>query len=130
MNNDKKLTDKQEKFCQLCVELNNASEAYRKSYTADKMKSNTIARRASELVKEPHIDSRIKELRGEHRERHDWTIDDAIKELEEARQVAKAEATAAPMVSATMGKAKILGFLIDKSEVKSEGSISIDISFK
>lgn len=130
MNKNKKLTDKQEKFCQLCVELNNASEAYRKSYNADKMKSNTIARRASELAKEPHIDIRIKELRGEHRERHNWTIDDAIKELEEARQVAKQEATAAPMVSATMGKAKILGFLIDKSEVKSEGSISIDISFK
>jgi len=33
-----KLTIKQEKFCNLYIELGNASEAYRQSYNCEKMK--------------------------------------------------------------------------------------------
>lgn len=127
---DKKLTPKQESFCQKFIELGNASEAYRQSYNCERMKTSTINSRAKELRKDGPITARIDELQADHRERHDWTVDDAIIELEEARQVAKQEAAASAMVAATMGKAKVLGLLVDKSETKSEGSISIDISFK
>ena len=55
-----------------------------------------------------------------------------IRELEEARTAAlTAESPqSSAAVAATMGKAKVLGMLVDKSEVKNEGNISIDISFK
>lgn len=112
----KKLTPKQESFCQKFIELGNASEAYRQSYNCERMKTSTINSRAKELRKDGPITARIDELQADHRERHDWTVDDAITELEEARQVAKQEAAASAMVAATMGKAKVLGLLVDKKE--------------
>lgn len=112
----KKLTPKQESFCQKFIELGNASEAYRQSYNCKRMKTSTINSRAKELRKDGPITARIDELQADHRERHDWTVDDAITELEEARQVAKQEAAASAMVAATMGKAKVLGLLVDKKE--------------
>ncbi len=115
------LTPKQEKFCQLYIELGNASEAYRQAYGASKMKPETINTKAKELLKNGPITVRIKELRAEHKERHNITVDDLITELEEARQIAKDPVKPQPaaMVSATMGKAKILGF--DKQVVELSG---------
>ena len=112
----KKLTPKQESFCQKFIELGNASEAYRQSYNCERMKTSTINSRAKEVRKDGPITARIDELQADHRERHDWTVDDALTELEEARQVAKQEAAASAMVAATMGKAKVLGLLVDKKE--------------
>ena len=115
------LTPKQEKFCQLYIELGNASEAYRQAYGASKMKTETINTKAKELLKNGPITVRIKELKAEHKERHNITVDDLIAELEEARQIAKDPVKPQPaaMVSATMGKAKILGF--DKQVVELSG---------
>ena len=120
-----KLTPKQEKFCQLYIELGNASEAYRQAYDCSRMKTETINTKAKELRKQGPITARISELQDEHKERHDITVDDLIAELEEARQVAKQEAAAGAMVSATMGKAKILGF--DKQVVEHTGANGKDL---
>lgn len=106
------LTPKQEKFCQLYIELGNASEAYRQAYDCSKMKSESINVNAVKLLNDTKIALRIEELKGEHKERHNITVDDLLGELEEARQKAlsaKSPQTAAA-VAATMGKAKILGF--------------------
>lgn len=107
-----KLTPKQEKFCQLYIELGNASEAYRQSYNAEKMKPETIAVKAAELLRNGKIAVTIFELRAEHQERHKLTVDDLLGELEEARQAALSAETvqASAAVTATMGKAKLLGF--------------------
>lgn len=105
------LTLKQEAFCQAYIETGNASEAYRKAYAADRMKPETIHVQANKLQNNPKITLRITELQGEHRQRHNLTVDDLLAELEEARRVAldsdTAQASAA--VGATMGKAKLLG---------------------
>lgn len=45
-----KLTPKQEKFCQLYIELGNASEAYRQSYDCSKMASKTINEVAARML--------------------------------------------------------------------------------
>ena len=116
------LTPKQEKFCQLYIELGNASEAYRQAYSASKMKPETIKRKAQELLKDGTITATyISELRQEHKERHNTNVDDLIAELEEARQLAKDPAKPQPsaMVSATMGKAKLLG--LDKQVIEHTG---------
>ena len=110
-----KLTPKQEKFCQLYIELGNASEAYRQAYSCDKMKPESVHVKANELLNNGKITVRISELQAEHRERHNLTVDDLIDELEEARQVGKEFENASAMVSATMGKAKLLGF--DKQQI-------------
>ena len=58
------LTQKQENFCLKYVETGNASEAYRFAYRADKMKAETIHKRASELVSDREVAGRIEELKG------------------------------------------------------------------
>lgn len=59
------LTQKQENFCLAYVELGNASEAYRRAYNATKMKSNTVEKRACELLKDGKVTGRIAELRAQ-----------------------------------------------------------------
>lgn len=115
-----KLTIKQEKFCNLYIELGNASEAYRQSYNCEKMKPESVNNKAYELLKKVEITARLDELRAKHAERHNINVDDLIKELEEARQAALGAMTpqASAAVGATMGKAKLLGLIVDKSENK------------
>ena len=59
-------------------------------------------------------------LQAQARERNQVTIDNVVDELEEARQIAKQSGNAAAMVSATLGKAKVLGLVVDKQETKAQ----------
>lgn len=117
------LTPKQEAFCLAFIETGNASEAYRRSYDADDMKPATVNRAAKELTDNPKIAARIDGLRKIHVERHKLTIDDLITQLDEDRQFARAQEAPAAAISATIGKAKLLGFFTDK--VEHSGAISV-----
>ena len=123
-----KLTQKQENFCRSFVEQGNASEAYRRSYNAEKMKTEVIHVKACELLSSGNVSVRVKELQCEAAKRSEITVDDLVSELEEARIMASTAETvqASAMTGATMGKAKLLGFLIDKGEQK----VTIDLSSK
>lgn len=57
------LTQKQENFCLAYIETGNASEAYRRSFSAGKMKPETVTKRASELLSNGDITGRLGELR-------------------------------------------------------------------
>jgi hypothetical protein len=58
-------------------------------------------------------------------------VDDLLAELEEARQLAKNIEQPSPMVSATMGKAKILGLDNPKGkEEDEEQAQKLEISFE
>lgn len=120
-NKPKKLTLKQENFCMAYIETGNASEAYRKSFNATKMKDVTITKRASELLANGDIKGMIEQLRKPIIARHNITVDRLILELEDARQLALHAETpqASAAVAATMAKAKLLGFL---DKVKATGS--------
>lgn len=115
------LTPKQEAFCLAYIETGNASEAYRQSYNADKMKPETVNRKAKDLLDNGKIAARIKQLQGEHVERHKLTVDDLLAELEEARKAALSAETpqSSAAVGATMGKAKLLG--LDKQLIEHSG---------
>ena len=105
------LTPKREKFAQKVVELNDKARAYRESFSTKNMSDKTVWEAASRLAKHSKVAARIEELQEEHCERHRLTVDDLIAELEESRQAAmtaKSPQTSAA-VSATMGKARILG---------------------
>jgi phage terminase small subunit len=110
------MTPKQEKFCQLYVELGNASEAYRQAYNAARMKSATINVKASQLLDQDKIAVRVAELKAHHAERHDMSVDEIAKMLKEDRDFARQCATPAAAVSATMGLAKLYGHLREKVE--------------
>ena len=111
-----KLTPKQERFCQVYIETGNASEAYRQSYKTAKMKPETVNRTAKQLLDNRKIAARLDELREEHAKRHEITVDTLVAELEEARKLAFETDKAAAAVQATMGKAKLLGLVVEKQE--------------
>ena len=111
-----KLTPKQEKFCQVYIETGNASEAYRQAYNTEKMKPESVNSKGYQLLQQVQITARLDELRALHQKRHEITVDDLVKELEEARKLAFETDKAAAAVSATMGKAKLLGLVVDKQE--------------
>ena len=111
-----KLTPKQEKFCFGYMETGNASAAYRAAYNAERMKPEVVAVKASELLANGKIAVRIEALRGELRQRHKITVDDLVAELEEARKLAFETEKAAAAVQATLGKAKLLGLVVEKQE--------------
>jgi hypothetical protein len=112
-----KLTLKQEAFCQAYIECQgNASEAYRRVYSCDGWKDKSVWECASTLLSNIKVSSRVDQLKAAHRERHEITVDDLVAELEEARAIAKKNEVPASMVAATMGKAKLLGLVVDKNE--------------
>lgn len=113
------LTIKQEAFALAYVETGNASEAYRRSYNAENMKPAVIAVKASELLANGNVSVRVAELQASHVARHEITVSDLIRELEEARVAASSseKPQAAAMVAATMGKAKLLGLVTDRQEL-------------
>lgn len=114
------LSPKQEAFCQRYLETGNASEAYRKAGYSSNMSDKTVNEASSRLLKNNKVLARVAELQAATVKRHELTIDDIINELEQARVAAQQgdKPQAAAMVAASMGKAKVLGFLIDKAEVK------------
>ena len=113
------MTPKQADFVRLYFELGNASEAYKRAYNSH-AKPNTLHRKANELLKHPVIKKEVQTMQAQARERNQVTIDNVVDELEEARQIAKQSGNAAAMVSATLGKAKVLGLVVDKQETNTK----------
>ena len=116
------LTPKQEGFCLSYRETGNASEAYRRNYSTDNMKPESINRLAFALLQNVNITSRLAALGEVTAKAHQITVADLIKELEEARIAAlTAESPqSAAAVGATMGKAKLLG--MDKAIIDHQSS--------
>lgn len=114
-------SDKMEKFCLAYVETANAAESYRIAYNTEKMATATIGREGYNTLQKPQVQARLEELRKKVMERHEITVDSLLAELEEARKAALGAETpqTSAAVSATMGKAKLLG--LDKKIVELTG---------
>ncbi|WP_298157890.1 terminase small subunit [Ferrovum sp.] len=120
-----KLTSKQEKFCTAYITAANASDAYREAYASKNMNLATINRKAFDLLQDGKVTARIAELRASAAAVAVLTVNDLINELEEARNLAIQEGQTAAAVSATMGKAKLLGLGSEKVESKNTTEIVI-----
>lgn len=114
-------SDKMEKFCLAYVETANAAESYRIAYNTENMATATIGREGYNTLQKPQVKARLEELRKKVMERHEITVDTLLAELEEARKAALDAETpqTSAAVSATMGKAKLLG--LDKKIVELTG---------
>ncbi|MCQ1989638.1 terminase small subunit [Pseudomonas sp. Eb3] len=124
----RRFTDKMELFCLAYVETGNASEAYRRSYNTSNMADKTAQREGYNLLQNPLVQARIEELRIKVMERHEITVDTLLAELEEARLLGKKTGKASAMVTASMGKAKLLG--LDKQIVELTGKDGAPIETK
>lgn len=114
-------SEKMEKFCLAYVETANAAESYRIAYNTENMATATIGREGYNTLQKPQVQARLEELRKKVMERHEITVDTLLAELEEARKAALGAETpqTSAAVSATMGKAKLLG--LDKKIVELTG---------
>lgn len=114
-------SDKMEKFCLAYVETASAAESYRRSYNTASMAEKTIQREGWNVLQKHQVQARLAELREVVMDRHQITVDTLLAELEEARAAALGAETpqTSAAVSATMGKAKLLG--LDKKIVEITG---------
>ena len=124
----KKLTPKQQRFVSEYLIDSNATQAAIRAGYSEKTAQQTGSRLLLNVV----IQAAIKAGQKNIAKRNDLTVDDLVRELEEARIAAlTAESPqSSAAVAATMGKAKMLGLIIDKTENKHEGDISINIGFE
>lgn len=74
------LTPKQEAFALKYLETGNASEAYRQSYDAEKMKPESVHRKAFEVLENVKVAARINELKALQLKRHNVTVDRVLAE--------------------------------------------------
>jgi hypothetical protein len=119
------MTIKQELFAQAYLETSNASEAYKRAYNTQ-ANANTINRKASQLLKHPEVSTHIIELQNEQRKKHHLTLDDILQELEQSRLLALENIQCSAAISATMGKAKLLG--LDKKAGVNENPMTAFIT--
>lgn len=119
------LTKKQEDFVLKFCETGSATAAYRHAYTVKNMTDKTIRESASKLLDDRNVSLAIEEIRNKNRQRHHYTVDDFMAEMEEARQIALEDRKPNVMVSASLGKAKVMGLLVDKQEITHNGAPSV-----
>lgn len=129
--NEHGLTEKQEKFCHEFIRTGNASEAYRNSYDAGKMKPESVHRKAHELMDNVKVAARVEAMRTKVSEKRRASLEDLLDELEQARTLAMAQETpqSSAAVAATMGKAKMLGYLSDKVDISGNLNHNVKVSF-
>lgn len=127
---DKGLTPKQDKFCLKYIELGNATDAYYAAYDAKGSKPITANRAAKELLDNPKIAARVRALREKHQKRHEVTVDSITEELNESRTLATADKQHSAAITASMGKAKLHGLIVDKGEIGGLGGGPIKTSLE
>ena len=89
------LTSRREKFAQCVADGMTQADAYRASFSADKMKVETIYSRASELMADGEIQARVAELREKLTQKALWTREMSVAALLEAYQEGNASAKVA-----------------------------------
>lgn len=99
-----------ERFAQELAKGQSATDAY----TAAGYKGDRTA--ASRLSSNVNVQQRLTELKSKAAERAIVTVEDIARQLDEDRQFARDNGAAAAAVAATMGKAKVLGLVVEKSE--------------
>ena len=109
------MTPKQAAFVsEYLIDHNGTQAAIRAGYS-----KRTARQQAAELLANGDVQHAIQAAETAAQQRNAITVDDLLTELEDARQLAKLEGQASAMVSATMAKAKMLGF--DKPQPQSTG---------
>jgi hypothetical protein len=112
---------KYELFCQHLALGKTASEAYELAgYKPSR--SNASVLRAKQNISD-RLAEILQECEKKVVKQIEHTCDALLSELEEARKLALKRGQASAAVAATMGKAKILGLIIDRREVGNAGAL-------
>ena len=104
------MTPKQEHFAQCIADGMTQADAYRTAYGADKMKAETIHKRASELMSDGDVSGRVQELRGKLVTKGLWNREMSVKALVGAFNVAQGQNNASGMTGAIKALNAMHGF--------------------
>lgn len=115
-----KLTPKQERFAQIYVDINNASEAYRQAYEST-AKPESVHVAASRVLNEPAVTARIQEIRTELEELALWRRTDSIKVLSTIAKDDHPDNKKADRIAAVKELNSMFGW--KRQEVKHSGNI-------
>ena len=118
MTKKKKLTPKQEGFCQDYITTGNQTRAYELNYNVKNMLPASINNKAYELRKNVDVTSRINELQERVAKKFEVTVESLTKEFEEDRQLARELDMPSAAIAATNGKARIHG--LDKQVMSND----------
>lgn len=124
------LTAKQEKFCQGVVKGLSYSDAYREAYDAEKMKLETVNRKAKELADNGKIAARLSELRGKIEEELIYSAKESFEKLKNLQDKAEAEKNINAAIKAEELKGKLAGIYVEKKDVVLRGNVNVMPSVK
>ncbi len=111
-----KLTPKQDKFCLAYIETGNASEAYRRAYSTNRMKPESVNNLAFRLLQNVEIGSRLAEIRKVAAEKAVITLESHLADLKMLRNAAAKDRKWSAAVAAEVARGKHSGVAVDKSE--------------
>lgn len=124
------LTPKQEAFALAYVETGNASEAYRRAYNAEKMKPETVNKRASELMANGEVAGRLGELRKPAADACAVTLEGHLRRLAELCGKAEEEGKYSAAVAAEIARGKAAGLYVERTELTGKDGAPIDHSLR
>jgi phage terminase small subunit len=117
------LTIKQENFCLAYIETGNATEAYRRSYTATNMSDNAIGVEAKSLLDTPKIALKIAELRKPAVEAAQVTLTEHLNDLKRLRDKAEQEGKYSAAIAAETARGKASGLYVEN--VNHSGNVGL-----
>lgn len=121
----KKLTTKETAFVRRYMEIGNAAKAYRETYeVSPDALPQTSWSEGYRILGRPHVSAMVGKLQLEAAERTLVTVESITAEYNENRLAAAELDQPAAMNTATTGKAKLHGLLIDKQETEVTGNIT------
>ena len=114
------LTQTQDNFARLYVELGNAAEAYRQAYPrAQKWKEKALYTRSSALMGNEEVLGRVSELRQQAAEKTGITLESHLNELERLRKMAEEQGNVSAAIQAEVARGKHSGVVAaTKADVK------------
>lgn len=83
---------------------------------------------ATRLSANVSIANRVAELKARAAEKTVVTVADIAQQLDEDREFARELESPSAAVTATMGKAKVLGLIVDRASLEHSGAITLNVS--
>ena len=115
------LTQKQETFCEEYVKCGNAAEAYRRAYSAGKMKPETVRKAASRLMAEGRVAARVRQMRSAAAHNAQLTLEGHLHALARLRDLAVEEGQLSAAISAEISRGKAAGLYTDRVRTELSG---------
>lgn len=110
----KKLTPKQEKFCQEIVKGVNQTQAYKIAFNPKKSSNKTINNHSYELMQNADIMARIKELREKQEKEINYSVKDSFNKFNSIQELALANKDFSTAARIEKSKGELLGFYEDR----------------